>query len=31
MQGIACNVSKPAEVTALANFAQGQLGGIDIW
>ena len=30
-QGTACNVSRPADVAALANYAKDQLGGIDIW
>jgi hypothetical protein len=30
-QGKACNVAKAGEVRALAEFAQQQLGSIDLW
>lgn len=31
LQGLACNVSKPSDVAALAEYAKDQLGGVDIW
>lgn len=30
-QGKACNVAKSADVRALADYAQQQLGTIDLW
>ena len=31
MQGRACNMTKPAQVASLANFAHAELGSIDLW
>lgn len=31
VHGIGCNVARPAEVAALANFAKDQLGTVDMW
>ena len=31
MAGTTCNVSKPADVAALADFAADRLGGVDLW
>ena len=31
VQGRACNMTKPAQVASLANFAHAELGSIDLW
>lgn len=31
VHGIGCNVARPAEVAALADFAKEQLGTVDMW
>jgi hypothetical protein len=31
MQGLACNVANPQQVRQLADFAQQQLGTVDLW
>jgi len=30
-QGIACNMARPGDVAALANFARDKLGSVDLW
>ena len=30
-QGIACNMARPGDVAALANFARDKLGTVDLW
>lgn len=31
VHGIGCNVARPAEVAALADFAKERLGSVDMW
>ena len=31
LQGRACNMTKPAQVASLADFAHDELGSIDLW
>ena len=31
VHGIGCNVARPAEVAALADYAKEQLGTVDMW
>lgn len=31
VHGIGCNVARPAEVAALADFAKEQMGTVDMW
>lgn len=31
VQGTTCNMARPGDVAALANFARDKLGGVDLW
>ena len=31
VRGIGCNMARPAEVAALADYAQEELGTVDLW
>ena len=31
LQGTTCNMARPGDVAALANFARDKLGGVDLW